>query len=335
MNSPIHDSEMENGQPTPAQPMDRLRAAAGRLPLILIAVIALVAVGLGLFAFSLSGGNNRPLYPILPTFTLPPGTADYQAHEVGFAELNGDPAAFQNQRLQVSGTYTRMPAPECPDHSGPSIRWSLVADDLQLNAVGFENLLRLVEEGIEMTIVGTWRVYRGPVGCGKEPPNGVVWYLEVDRILEPNPLQGSVDPALTVVVGTLEFPASGSGGNTPGGVELNPTIEGGEIISPTVTPDMGLPLPGTPPPFDTPPGSAVPTTPLPVTPLATPGLPGTPDPLATPSPTDIAPGTTTTPPPGTGSTPSPGLPTSTPPGSGYPGGVPTLPPSATPGSGYP
>lgn len=334
MSSPIHDSEMENGQPMPAQPMDRLRAAAGRLPLILIAVIALVAVGLGLFAFSLSGGNNRPLYPILPTFTLPPGTADYQAHEVGFAELNDDPAAFQNQRLQVSGSYTRMPAPECLDHSGPAIRWSLVADDLQLNAVGFENLLRLVEEGIEMTVVGTWRVYRGPVGCGKEPPGGVVWYLEVDRILEPNPLQGTVDPALTVVVGTLEFPAPGSGGDTLGEVEISPTLEGGDIVSPTVTLDPNQPLPGTLPPFDTPPTTGMPTAALPVTPLATPGLPGTPDPLATPGPTDSAPGTATSP-PGTGGTPSPGLPTSTPPGSGYPGGVPTLPPSATPGNGYP
>src|SRR5690606_6209145 len=116
------------------------------LPILTIGVFVLVVVGLGLLAFSLAGGNNNPLYPLLPTFTSPSGTADYQAREISFTELNDNPASFQDQRLQVSGTYTPLSAPECLDFTGPVIRWSLVADELQLNTTGFENLLRLVEE---------------------------------------------------------------------------------------------------------------------------------------------------------------------------------------------
>ncbi len=318
-----NDSDRQNDVATPARPAYRLRALAGRLPLIPIAVVALVVVGLGLLAFSLSGSNNNPLYPILPTFTPLSGTADFQAQEVNFPELNGDPAAFRDRRIQVSGTYTPLSAPDCLDYTGPIIRWSLVSEELQLNAVGFENLLRLVAEGIDMTVTGTWRMYHGPLGCGKEPVDEVVWYLEVDRILEPNPLQGAINPALTVVVGSPEFPA-GSTPDLSASPDITATVDSTEIISPTATLDIGGPISATP--------ALTPTTALPVTPLPT---IGTPDPLATP---DLTATTTVTvtgtieTTPGAEGTPPPSLPTNTPSGPGYPGG--TAEPTAPPG-GYP
>lgn len=326
MNNPENDSELENGNSTMAKPAERLRALAGHLPIIPIAVVALVVVGLGLLAFSLSGGANNPLYPVLPTFTPLSGTADFQAREVTFTELNEDPAAFRDQRLIVSGAYTPLSAPECLDYTGPVIRWSLVAEELQLNAIGMENLLRLVEEGLEMTVTGTWRMYQGPVGCGKEPVDEVVWFLEVDRILEPNPLQGTIDPVLTVVLGSPEFPESAPVTVDPGESDLSPTLEGTEILSPTATLDAGLPIAPTP---------TITNTLVPVTPLATVGTPGTPDPLATPdlTATGTITGTIETT-PGAEGTPPPSLPTNTPSGPGYPSdGTPD--PTATTGSGYP
>lgn len=305
---------------------ERLRLLGGRSPLLLLAIFALVAVGLGLLVYSLAGSNTRPLYPILSAISSPSGTADYQVHKVSFTELNDDPASYQNQRLQVSGIYTPISSPQCPDHTGPIIRWSLVADGLQLNATGFEDLLRLVDEGIEMTVIGTWRRYHGPLGCGKEPAGKTVWYLEVDRIVEPNPLQGKIDPALTVILGSPEFPSSGSSMIEPaetGEAEFGLTPENTDIISPTITADIMQPTadPDLSPQSTPSPTSTLPTTPL--FPVGTPTEQNTPDPLAT--------ATATTPPgtPGTVETPPPSIPTSTPPGSGYP------PQSPTPSGGYP
>lgn len=327
-NTPPEQPE-QTGDPNmqPADSTGRLRAAAGRLPWLTFFAVVIVLVGLSLLALSLSGGNNRPLYPNLPTLTPITGTIAAEPLIIGFAELNTDPSAYQGQRLQVSGVYTPVEPSECFDFSGPAIRWSLVAEELQLNAMGFENLLRLILDGTEMTVTGIWRAYHGPVGCGKEPEDGTVWYLDVDRILEPNPLSGASAPAITVIAGspqptlslqeTLETPTA----------VLSPTIEIEEIITPTATLEGTILITATP---------TLPTTPL-VTPLSTPGtpdqLPGTATPEGTttlsptpgPSPTPTATG-------GASGTTTPGLPTTTPSGTGYPS---QSTPTATTTGGYP
>lgn len=326
MNRSEHDNSLEKNPTASAGMADRLRMVGGRLPLPTIAVFVLVVVGLALLAFSLAGGNHNPLYPPLPAFTPPSGTVDPQPREISFTQLNDDPASFQDQRLQVSGIYTPLSAPECLDYTGPVIRWSLVADELQLNATGYEDLLRLAEEGIEMTVTGTWRLYQGPLGCGKEPVDDIVWYLAVDRILLPNPVQGAVNPALTVVVGSREFPESAGATIDPSVGEGSPTLDSTDILSPTATLDSGLPVLPTPTPTNTL---------LPVTPLAPVGTPATPDPLATPdlTATSVMTGTVETT-PGAEGTPSPAIPTTTPSGSGYPPGQ-TPESTATPENGYP
>ncbi len=293
----------------------------GRLPLVSIGAAVLVVAGLALLAVSLSGGNSNPLYPSLPTMTPPAATTAPEPEVIGFAELNADPAAFLGRRLQVSGEYTPLAAPECLDYTGPSIRWSLVSEELQLNATGFEPLLSLLEPGTSMTVTGFWQAYRGPVGCGKEPDDGTVWYLAVDRILEPNPLTGAIGPLLTVISGEA-LPTLAPEGTvdllTPT-LEVTPTLT--ESLTMTATIGATLPAGLTPTPAITAP---------PVTPLATVGTPaatpGTPDPALTPAATP-PPGSSPTPSP-TGGTPgsaTPGLPTSTPSGTGYPpsGATPT------------
>ncbi len=297
----------------------------GRLPLMSIAAAVLVVIGLALLAVSLSGGNSNPLYPILPTMTPPAATTALEPEVIGFAELNADPAAFLGRRLQVSGDYTPLAAPECLDYTGPDIRWSLVAEELQLNATGFEPLLTLLEPGTAMTVTGFWQAYRGPVGCGKEPDDGTVWYLAVDRILEPNPLTGATGPLLTVIPGTA-LPTLSPEETLE---TVSPTVAITTTItnSLTVTATVGTSLPAgvTPTPAITAP---------PVTPLVTAGSPaagtGTPDSGATPAATPPA-GSSPTPSP-TGGTPgagTPGLPTNTPSGTGYPPSG-TTPPAGTP-----
>jgi hypothetical protein len=329
MIDPAEQSDPSGAETSPTPPITRLRGIIGRLPLLTVAAVVLVVVGLAFLVLSLGGSNDRPLYPILPTFTPLAGTAAFAPQEIGFAELNADPAAFQDHRLQMTGAYTPIEAPECLDYNGPSIRWSLVAEELQLNAIGFEPLLPLVEEGTEMTVTGIWRAYQGPVGCGKEPPDGTVWYLEVDRILAPNPLFGSAGPLLTVIAGTSDpLTPDLLGSETPAVATATPaeTI----LVTPTATlQEQPVLIPtGTPTPS---------LTPLPVTPLVPPGTPsetgtpggtatttGTPGPSPTPTVTASPEGSTT-----------PGLPTNTPSGTGYPAqGTPT-PTSTTTGNSYP
>lgn len=280
-----------------------------RLPLLSIGATVLVLVGLALLALSLSGGNTAPIYPILPTMT-PAVTTALEAEEIGFAELNADPAAYLGLRLQVTGDYTPLENPECLDYTGPIIRWSLVAEELQLNAIGFEPLLRLLEPGTPMTVTGFWQAYHGPLGCGKEPDDGTVWFLAVDRIVEPNPIRGAPGPLLTVIPGPSQptLAPEATAGTVAPTIEVTPTLTDSITMTATISPT----LPGglTPTPDATLPA----VTPLVTagTPAATPGLGATPvtTPLAGSTPTPTATGGT----PGT----TPGLPTNTPSGTGYP-----------------
>lgn len=302
------------------------RQSQGRLWIALAAFILIVLVAFGAFAYFLPENRANSLYPPLPAFTASSGTTDYQVHQINFNELNDNPAQFQNQRLQTTGVYTPLPAPGCMNYSGPNIRWSLVADELLLNAVGFEDLLKLVNPGIELTVVGTWRYYHGPLGCGKEPADQTLWYLEVDRILEPNPLLVNVNPALTVVIGTPGFPALSDPIAAPQEPQIGktPSITTTDVFNPTPTGENGLPLTPTAPLMLTP-TSTLATTPL--IPSGSATLEGTPGAQSTPSATN-QPGT-----PGAGGTPPPSIPTSTPSGPGYPSQP--QPSTPTPGGGYP
>jgi hypothetical protein len=290
--------------------LERWRAAARRLPVITLIAAIFVLGGLGLLAVSLSSGGERPLLPLLPTFTPLATTADSAPVEIGFAELNADPAAYLGQRLLVSGNYTLLDKPDCPNPTGPMLQWSLVAEELQLNAQGFEAVLRLVEADTPLTVTGIWRAYRGPLGCGKEPPDGTLWYLAVDQIIQPNPLLGATAPQLTTIAGT---PA-------PLGTEetavATPTAE-----TPTPTTETAGTQPASPPGI-TPTAGLSPSPTLPTTPLATPATPGTLAPVtpdATPAESvtpDLSPVPTET--GGPAGTTTPGLPSATPGGPGYP-----------------
>ncbi len=287
-----------------------------RAPIITAVAIILLVAALGLLAFSIRNSRaNGPLLPHLPTFTPLAQMMSVEAASLGFAELNDDPALYRDKRIQVTGVFTPVEPAACLDFNGPPIRWSLVAEELQLNAIGFEDVLRQVEPGLELTVTGIWRAYQGPVGCGKEPPDGTVWYLMVDKIVEPNPLVGAGGPALTVMAGTQQ-PVQALIDNDPTSTPAL-TVTLTDTVPITATLDAAVPtLPLQPTEAQTLP----PTTPLPGT---TPTESGTP----TPSPT-AGPGTPTD---ATGTpdgTTTPGIPTGTPSGTGYPG-------QPTPPGGYP
>lgn len=271
-------------------PRLRILAAVGGVLLLLLLVLFFVGSCNGRAA-------NNGLKPFRPTRTPGEVSISGQAITITFSELNGDPAVYANQRIRMTGDYVKILPPECRVYSGPLFAWGLIAEDLQLNAQGFEELVKKLPDGLTMTVEGIWRQYTGPLGCGKEAADGTTWYLQVERIISPNPLPG---------LGGTPFPTS---------------------VFPVVTQDPNLPLSTSTPPAGTlPPGTAVPTQPpIGITPLPTdqPGLipSPTPSPAAgTPTPTATAGSGFSSPTPNPGSSPTP---------SPQPGSTATLPASGT------
>ena len=288
-------------------------------------LLLLLLIWLGL---ALSG--SRPLKPLREENAPLNMTINGQPLLVDFEALNDNPAEYTNKRIQVSGNYLRLEPEDCELFNGPRIQWGLVAEGLQLNARGFEAIvLPIVSPGTPMTLQGIWRRYPGPAGCGKEPPIGL-WYLEVEQIVQPNPLvAGTRTPVALLSITPPPFPGTA----TPTTAGLPPAI-GTPIPSVTIVSTVVVGTPGSTPTLD---GTAVTATPTP-TPtstatgtLATPtsgpgtptGAPGTPTSTGTPTPS-VTPGG-----PGVPTPTNPALVTATP--GGYPGPTSPAPsPSNTP-----
>ncbi len=324
----------ESGEEDGESPLSRQKII---VILLILSTLSLcfVVFGIGFW------GSERGLRPFRAEPTAIDFIIDGQATLVTFPELSENAAQYHQQRIRVTGQYLPLSPPGCSPYNGPIFYWALVSQGLQLNAKGFEAPLTLVSPGTTLTVEGVWRLYTGPIGCGKEPETGTVWYLQVERIIQPNPLvAGTTDQGISLLDGinTPEFPTimptTGLTQSTPG-IVASPTSEGevGETVTPsptvdgltatpaitTVTPSPTPTLVGnvtaTPTPFGT--GTATPTGTAAagtatVTPTGT--ITGTPGPTNTPGPSPTSPPINPYPGPGTG-TPSPPSPT----------------PSATPG----
>lgn len=204
-----------------------------------------------------SQGNGRPMKPLR---SLPaPGDliVESQPLLVTFDQLNSDPNSLLDQRIRVTGDFLRLRPQNCLLINGPTFRWALVSDTLQLDARGYEAIVHLIPDGTSVTVEGFWRSYTGPLGCGKKPAASTVWFLEVTQIVQPNPLPNF--------------------GGVP--VDVIPPADDGGAVSPELTPETPTPA-GTETPTPTPTTTGTPS----ATPTATPspdGLGGSETPTAT------------------------------------------------------
>ncbi len=294
-----------------------------------LGVIIGVFIALAVMGWLIFRGSSRPLKPFRATSTPGAVNVNSQPIIVTFEQLNADPVSFRDQRIRITGQYTPLPEPDCFSFSGPDIRWGLISGDLQLNAIGFEEILALVPNGATLTVEGVWIFYDGPFGCGKGSARDQVWYLQVERIIQPNPLPG--------------FDA---GPGPAEGLPTTPPLPGEPVFTPTTAPDgqgTAVPTPTLPPyamitptitpaAIVTPPPGAT-ATPIPTMvggPTNTPGAPGTPTATFTPIPT-TGPGTPTYTPTGT---PTPGAGVTNTPTATQPPFVTSTPgPTSTPGDG--
>jgi hypothetical protein len=296
-------------------------------------------------------GRDRRIQPVIPT-PDPQAGGDLvlgQPMLVSFTALNDDASAnltetqFRNQLIRVTGAYVPGEPLRCggEPRNGPVTSWALVAENLRLEVSGLEEVVELVPEGTQMTVEGYWRVYEGPVGCGKEPPAGLRFYLDARQIIAPNPL-----PVVAGAdAGAQQVPPDGEDDGRPDG----PGRGGIGTPAPPQTPQPGnggaSATPGgqvtvfvTPTRIGT--GTATVTAASTGTPTATgtPTLTGTPGATPTPSRTGTPTLTST---PGAGPTPSPtntplgqATPEPTATGGSYPGPDPTPSATPTPTPGY-
>ncbi len=285
--------------------------ADNRRPIfILIAVIALLMFIILGFSTAFSG-NEGQFYAGDPT-PPPRPVLNENPISIAFSDLDADPFALRDQYIRVTGRFFPQTPVACVPHKGPRPRWGLIADNLQMDMVGLRDLSTFVPEGVELTIDGIWRLYEGPIGCGKEPAKGSLWHLEARQVHQPNPL----------VFDNFEFPTAfarvGEGTEAPVTVEepptATPTMELMPSETPTATPDVtSTPTISTTTATATPTPTNTPRVIISPTPLdgnnngggstppggggGNPGTPGTPDPNATVDPTN--PGGVPTAPPGT------------------------------------
>ena len=299
------------------------------IPILIISVIALFAF---LF-FSRLGSTNRLIKPFEPTQTPSALQVEYAPIAIEFADLGEDPLLYRDQRVQITGRFSKIELPNCVPFSGPQIEWGLIHDALQMNAIGYERIVRSLPENTQMTVEGVWTFYEGGVGCGKESTeqNGV-WYLKVEHIISPNPiLAGAPGFQVRTTVGdetesgetTPTAEATMSDGENDNPIEtVSPTTDSGENLPPTSTPTQ-----------------AVKATLTPTSNSASPDATSTPPPTPGLDPTEEAtsePGSTETPVPTATATAVSEEATHTPQPTATAGSIGNPPaPTATPGDGYP
>jgi hypothetical protein len=272
---------------------------------MLRATWVLILASLALAGCLARRGELKPLNPAAGAAAVIVG----QPQLVTFSELEADPERYRDTLLRISGVFYHLPPLECFPANGARAEWALVDSGLRLDAVGLESLVHLSAEGIDFTVDGIFRLYEGPVGCGKEPPAATSWYLQALQIIQPNPLIRSERPPgyeVVIVVPTIPAPIPIPYVTPAPGVTRTPVLPPTVAAQPTI-PGAATIAAGTP---------TVTASPTRVTtPAGSPTAAGTPSPgpSPTPEPTNGASPTPTT---GGGGYPPPGTPppASTPPG---------------------
>lgn len=248
-----------------------------------------------------------------------------QPQLVTFSELQADPAYYRDQLIRVTGTYIPLSFPDCYPFSGPGADWALISEGLRLDVVGFDQATKLVSQDTIMTVDGFFRLYEGPIGCGKNAPIETAWFLEILQVVQPNPVVSS--GRLASAGGFVGIPSPQASPTDLAGLgESLPLVEGTEQPTNVPTATTGDIVPAVPTSTVTPtPTGTAQTTAIPTaspTPTVTPIGRGTTSPTATRTPTSAQSVPTNTPQSGPLPT-SPALPTAT--LGGYPSG-----PTATP-----
>lgn len=154
-----------------------------QIRLILLAALFLVMVTA---CGSDASTTPTPFPSAAPTFRASTG----DPIPVPITDLAANPGFYENAYIRLSGQFDRLPRLVCGGrlYKSPA-NWGIVSNDFLARAAGFEDqIFPLTQRGLTMTLVGYWRQWKGPVGCGKLAVPSTIWYLEVSQVLSPSPL---------------------------------------------------------------------------------------------------------------------------------------------------
>jgi hypothetical protein len=179
-----------------------------------------------------------------PTATADPFQPPTGTQAVTLAELLAEPALYQNQSVQVTGQFYRLPRLVCGSlvstYRLPA-SFTLREGELIIYGGGIGAARDVAPDGLTMTINGRLLSWRGPVGCGKRAVIQEIWYIETSHVVAPRPLtSATLTPAAVIagVNGEDEEPP------TP---TATPEIEDDPDPQPTPTPTLATDLPQTTP----------------------------------------------------------------------------------------
>lgn len=153
---------------------------------------------------------------------------DSRPVSIELAKVVDSPDSYEGAYIQLSGQYARLPLLVCGSDAHPSpATWQLSSAERTIFASGREaDLRRLIPDGLWMTVTGRMTYFEGAVGCGKRARTEQIWYLNVDKVVSPNPIA-----RVTLTPGGLPI----SNINTPDGSDT--------IAFPTITPIPELAFP--------------------------------------------------------------------------------------------
>lgn len=208
-------------------------------------------------------GARSPIPTPFPT-SEPTGTIVPSGPVVlSVTELLNAPGLYLDTVVQLTGRLRKAPLVICDSDYYPSpASWGLGEEGLLAAAGGFDDQVRtLLPKDLTMTVEGRWRRWEGMVGCGKQAQRQEVWYLDVNRILSPNPLSLiTLTPPSGIEISavTTEATLPAAGGDDEGEV-IEPLLpEATPVLTePTRLPEDYPGLPGVEsspiiPPFETP-----------------------------------------------------------------------------------
>jgi hypothetical protein len=175
------------------------------------------------------------------------------AEPVDIADLLDTPEMFEGQLLEVSGTYYNRQVVVCSTRPQRSpATWALSDGEVRISAGGLDERLEELPSGrIELTVIGRWLRWQGPVGCGRQALITEVWYLDLVEVVSPNPITiaavGS-SAGNTSIAGTSPNDPTESPDGYPGPDETeseDPQISATTVVTDTGDPELPQPV-GTP-----------------------------------------------------------------------------------------
>ena len=192
--------------------------------------------------------NNTPT-PFGSTPILPRVPA-VEPIPISLSNLAANPEFFEGSTLQLAGEYQLLPKLVCSRDPHPSpATWGIVGEGLLANAAGYDTQLRsLLAKNQPITVEGHWLRYNGPIGCGKSATVQEIWYLSVNRIIEPYPLarvpnqqaaQGAGSTTIAALPETPNVPTQ-EFNETPTNIPLEQATESILIATTTIPTEASL-----------------------------------------------------------------------------------------------